>query len=505
MGTSHIRAGSRARWGVTALAALVSLCAPMAMLLARPAIAEPSRLPVMANELRAAMDAHERRLQKAGVAIDHCQVGLTFARDGHTIVAIGDAAARLGFAVGDRLEALGGERYAPRDDDTSAFARWSKGDRISATVKRGDASRSITGECPYSSRDSRRLLDDLVIVMLRDRPEECLAKLDPLDRQFGTSIDSLRVRWQCFERASEKGGWKRAKPDEYASALGDAYVQWIDSAAGDPETLEVLRPDVDGVVSSLTRAGQIGPATAISAAFRKAAGEASGPIVTPSPAPGPSPTAPPVPVPSPLPGRNVFFGSCFFVTPDGFVATNAHVIEGKSTIRVIDSKGEVYETTGARRDPGNDLALLRVETSGHAYLSLAPAGVASVGQEIFTMGYPATSILGHAPKFTDGVISSLSGLDDAPNLMQVTVPIQPGNSGGPVVTDRGQVVGVATSTAAVEVFLRATGSLPQNVNWAVKAELLKPMIEHTPPARDAAGRTGAIELTTAAVCRVEAR
>ena len=474
------------------------------------AVADASPLPQMGNELREAMDAHEQRLREVGVSRGHCQVGLTFARDGRTILSAGEAARKLGFEVGDALQTLNGEPWAPGDDRAALFARMSKGDRLSVGVLRGEESKTVTGPCPHTSRESRRLLDDLVIVLLRDRPEECLGRLAKLDRQFGASADSLRIRWKCFERASQKGEWKRAEPGEYASAIRDEYVGWIEASSADEEGLAALGPDVAGVISTLTRAGQIGAATAIGGAYREATGEAPPQLADATPRPGatppPQPGTTPPPPPPPLPGRgSVLNGSCFFVTPDGFVATNAHVIKGKSRIRVIDSAGKVFESKGERVDAANDLALLRVEAAGHAYLSLAPRGAASVGQPIFTMGYPATHILGREPKFTDGVISSLTGLENATNLMQISVPIQPGNSGGPVMNDRGQVVGIATSTAAIEVFLRATGSLPQNVNWAVKSEYLARLVDDAPPGQSAPARPEAIQLTSAAVCRVEAR
>ena len=80
-------------------------------------------------------------------------------------------------------------------------------------------------------------------------------------------------------------------------------------------------------------------------------------------------------------------------------------------------------------------------------------------------------------KYTDGSISSLSGIQGDATFFQISVPIQPGNSGGPLVNQEGNVVGIVTATAAVEAFYQATGSMPQNVNWAVKgayASLLLP-------------------------------
>jgi len=88
-----------------------------------------------------------------------------------------------------------------------------------------------------------------------------------------------------------------------------------------------------------------------------------------------------------------------------------------------------------------------------------------------------SDILGKEVKYTDGSISFLSGLQGNATFFQISVPVQPGNSGGPLVNQDGNVVGVVTAVAAVEAFYKATGSLPQNVNWAVKgayASLLLP-------------------------------
>lgn len=163
-------------------------------------------------------------------------------------------------------------------------------------------------------------------------------------------------------------------------------------------------------------------------------------------------------------------GSCFFVSGDGILVTNNHVVEGRAGFKVMDSTGSELSAVVLKSDPANDLAVLKVASSNINYLPIAPFGSLKAGQKIFTVGYPASSVLGTAAKFTDGVVSSTTGLNNMANMFQMSVPIQPGSSGGAVVNERGQVVGVVTSTLAVEAFLRNTGSLPQNVNWAVKSE-----------------------------------
>ena len=101
-----------------------------------------------------------------------------------------------------------------------------------------------------------------------------------------------------------------------------------------------------------------------------------------------------------------------------------------------------------------DVAFLKIDLKNISYLSLASSRNVGLGEEVFTIGYPLAHMLGVDPKFTDGVISAKSGLNGEPIPYQITVPIQPGNSGGPLVNLHGEVVGVITSTASSSAFFR---------------------------------------------------
>lgn len=184
--------------------------------------------------------------------------------------------------------------------------------------------------------------------------------------------------------------------------------------------------------------------------------------------------------------------------------TAYHVVQDAKSVRVHLADRAVAEAKVEKVSPQNDLAVLRINVQTPYFLPLAPAGSVHVGDRVFTMGYPAASLLGQEPKFTEGSVSALSGLGGEAALLQVSVPVQPGNSGGPLVNERGEVVGVVTSTAAVEAFLSATGTLPQNVNWAVKADYARPLYD-VPTVKSLAGsRAHAIEWARRAICLVEA-
>lgn len=197
-------------------------------------------------------------------------------------------------------------------------------------------------------------------------------------------------------------------------------------------------------------------------------------------------------------------GTCFAVGPNGTILTAYHVINGATNILVQLSDGTFHEATLQQGSASIDLAVLQLRELTLHFLNLAIVGAAQVGDHVFTVGYPAQSVLGHEPKYTDGSISSLSGPSGEATLMQISVPVQPGNSGGPLVNERGQVIGIITSTAAAIPFLRATGGLPQNVNWAVKAEFVQPFLQGI-DARplEAANLSDAIARAQKAICLVE--
>ena len=150
------------------------------------------------------------------------------------------------------------------------------------------------------------------------------------------------------------------------------------------------------------------------------------------------------------------------------------------------------------------MAVLNVSAATPNYLSFASTRSTASGEQVFTVGFPTVELLGSEAKFTEGSISALSGIRGEAAYMQISVPVQPGNSGGPVINFDGEVLGIVAATAAVESFYNVTGSLPQNVNWAVKSDFVQPMIGETPVLPRAPDRESAISRAQKAVCRVSA-
>ena len=103
-----------------------------------------------------------------------------------------------------------------------------------------------------------------------------------------------------------------------------------------------------------------------------------------------------------------------------------------------------------------------------------------LGQTVSTVGFPNPDLQGKSPKLTKGEISSLSGASDDPKYFQISVPLQPGNSGGPLVDAYGNVIGVVTAKLSIGVALAKTGDLPENVNYAVKGTFVMGFLESVP-------------------------
>ena len=203
-------------------------------------------------------------------------------------------------------------------------------------------------------------------------------------------------------------------------------------------------------------------------------------------------------------GQRIGVGTCFAIDAQGTVATAQHVVAGARRIAVRLADGTVLDATLQRASEATDVALLKIEHATKDFLALGEHDAARVGGHVFTVGYPTPDLLGTEPKFSDGSISALSGVRGDAAAMQITVPIQPGNSGGPLLDERGAVLGVVVARAADSAFYDRTGALPQNVNFASKADNLRTLLNAAPKAPPAPARTreDAVERALRAVCLV---
>ena len=165
----------------------------------------------------------------------------------------------------------------------------------------------------------------------------------------------------------------------------------------------------------------------------------------------------------------------------GEVLTNAHVVDDLSRVRVMTRTGTLPAWV-VHRDTSNDLALLKV-TGSFKSLPVISSSRLREGNKVFTFGHPNPDIQGLDPVHTAGDIIRLAGVGDDPRTLQISAAIQPGNSGGPLVNEHGNVVGVVVARAGALKLLAKNATLPQNVNYAVRStRLLLLLEEHIPKA-----------------------
>ena len=170
-------------------------------------------------------------------------------------------------------------------------------------------------------------------------------------------------------------------------------------------------------------------------------------------------------------------GTGFVIDRTGHVLTCNHVVAGAAFIKV-DSETASYNAVVAFADKDLDVAVLQVTTLPKIEpLALGLTTPIDLADDVFTIGFPNTTIQGFSPKYTRGEISSLAGLADDPHLVQISTPVQPGNSGGALVSSDGTVVGIVAAKLNTAMAARMTGDIAQNVNYALKAKELAPLIQ----------------------------
>ena len=171
-----------------------------------------------------------------------------------------------------------------------------------------------------------------------------------------------------------------------------------------------------------------------------------------------------------LPPSITATGTGFLIAADGVFLTANHVVAGSKSISVRVG-GQAYLATVLGRDPVNDVAVLKLSYRGTPLL-LASSRAVKLGVEVLTLGFPNVNLQGTSPKLTRGSISALTGVNDDPRHFQISVPVQPGNSGGALVNMHGEVVGLVISKLNDFAALQQTGTLPQSVNYAIKSDYI---------------------------------
>ncbi|MCA8934338.1 MAG: trypsin-like peptidase domain-containing protein, partial [Rhodospirillaceae bacterium] len=222
------------------------------------------------------------------------------------------------------------------------------------------------------------------------------------------------------------------------------------------------------------------------------------------PPPGPPPAAGGERGPPPPPGTR-YSGTGFCISRDGFFLTNEHVIRDGRRLIARNNRMEAALRV-AFADPVNDLALLQADRAAGEPTAFRESLRLDPGEDVVTVGYPLSGLLGSNAQVTTGTISALTGTANDSRVLQFTAPVQTGNSGGPLFDAYGLVVGIVSHKLNAEHIHRITGDIPQNVNFAVKGAVARAFLlaagMEPPTAAPAGARQSAAEIASAARDRV---
>ncbi len=176
----------------------------------------------------------------------------------------------------------------------------------------------------------------------------------------------------------------------------------------------------------------------------------------------------------------ILSGTSFFISAEGYLATNAHIIEDATDIKVsvpLKTGLVTYKAKLVKIDVQNDIAIVKISDSkfqGMGPLPYTIADYTEIGEVVFTIGYPLNFIMGTNFKLSTGIVNATTGIADDARYLQISVPLQSGNSGGPLFNEMGSIIGITSA----KLNGKKLGIEIENVNYAIKAYyLLKIMKE----------------------------
>jgi S1-C subfamily serine protease len=199
---------------------------------------------------------------------------------------------------------------------------------------------------------------------------------------------------------------------------------------------------------------------------------AAKPVVQSAAAPSTSPSKPSKPI--------EINGTGFVISTEGHIVTNHHVIN--SCVGDIHGNLSGQSATTLRivsKDETNDLALLQAPTPLSKEVASIRGTAMRPGEAVIAIGYPYHGLLTSDFTVTTGIVSSLSGLFNDTRYLQISAAVQAGNSGGPLLDASGNVVGVVAEKLATLKFVKATGEIPENINFAIKTGAVRDFLDNS--------------------------
>jgi serine protease Do len=136
-----------------------------------------------------------------------------------------------------------------------------------------------------------------------------------------------------------------------------------------------------------------------------------------------------------------YAGTCFLISKNGHLITSYHLVKGADSINIENEKFGTLKAAVLYNDPDNDVSVLKIDTTLWSLPYIVESAEAGLAEDVYTLGFPREDVV-----FGEGAISALSGFNQNPNSYQVSVPVNPGNSGGPLLNNKGNLVGMISGS-----------------------------------------------------------
>lgn len=323
--------------------------------------------------------------------------------------------------------------------------------RLTTRVTRADA-RSLIND--FAKGESGRRLGVTQVNYRLDRPDRQVVSLDTSN---GTTIyiryDRFGSEWRGLSVAG-KGGiaplWLIAPISAEFTGAPTPTVN-----ATEPGQAPIIGSVLAFIMQKSSPSAEGQPSTRKSDPVNNSADSAS----KPDPRPPTSASRSPVEVGS---------GTAFVVRRDGMMLTNAHVVEGCGSLALADGTAISVVAVDEKRD----LALVRAAHHFPTSLAFRRDQTIDHGERVLVFGYPYYRLVSESLNITDGIVTSLTGLRGSTRNFQISANMQPGNSGGPVLDGNGRVIGIAVAVLNSLAVARATGTLPQGMNYAIRGQVV---------------------------------
>ena len=166
------------------------------------------------------------------------------------------------------------------------------------------------------------------------------------------------------------------------------------------------------------------------------------------------------------------FGSGFIISDTGHIVTCDHCVPDGSRIAVLTQDGLSHEATVVFRNAGLDIACLKIDKETKSYITIGDSTTAKILDQIYVFGFPLPSAIGSELSASRGSLNAIRN-NEGLHLLQIDAPVNPGNSGGPVLNSTGAVVGVAVSKLDPLKSIDQLGTIPERINFAVPSSVLR--------------------------------